>query len=332
MADVRSPEWIASDRTDRRRGQLIVLSGLVLAIALVALVLILNSAIYTENLATRNGDASTTDALAYRENAKQGVAGAMGYVNRHARSQKKPNHRAALNESIASWRNRILQHVALDGRAANVTLEPDSLVWGTRIGQNADRNFTNASGDPLWTLANETGNISSFRMNINRSGLNDTKRFGILFTNSSGSRAVFVNNSSDTSEIIVEGPSGSTCSVESQRAELDIVAGTIRNGTNETAKNCPAVAFFDSSGNYNITYGNAANISGVYELSVEKDRNDLTFDPDDYDEDGDPYVSWVIRNATVAVSYGSPSLQYESNVTVEPHDPEIIRPTEGTTA
>ncbi|PSP74056.1 hypothetical protein BRC86_07340 [Halobacteriales archaeon QS_3_64_16] len=308
--------------------------GVALALTIVALALILNSTIYTENLAARDNDVPATDAIEYRESAREGVAGSIAHVNRHARSETKPNHTAALNDSIVSWSESTAKFAAVDGRTVNVTLNRSSVVWRTRIGQNAGRDFTSTSGEGVWTLANETGNITSFRMNINRSGLDDTNRFGIRFTNSSGRQDVLINNSSDPSEIIVEGPSGSTCSVESQRAELDIVAGTIlngtnrTNGTNETAKNCPALDFFDSSGNYNVTYGNAAKISGVYELSVEKDRDDLLFDPGDYDGEPDPYASWAIHNATATVSYQSPSLRYDTNATVEPHEPETLRPTE----
>ena len=80
MADVTLPNWLASDggRTGRNRGQLVLLSGLVLATIFVALVLILNSAIYTENLATRNDGVPTTDAIEYRENTRQGSGGGAG--------------------------------------------------------------------------------------------------------------------------------------------------------------------------------------------------------------------------------------------------------------
>ena len=333
MADVTLPNWLASDggRTGRNRGQLVLLSGLVLATIFVALVLILNSAIYTENLATRNDGVPTTDAIEYRENTRQGIAGAIEYVNRHARSRDKGDHRTALNESIANWTNRSLQHVALNGRAANVTLDRDSVSWGTRIGQNADRNFTSASGAEVWTLANETNETTSFRMNINRSGLDDSDRFGIQFANSSGNWDVLINRS-NTSEIRVEGPNGAVCSVASRRAELDVVAGTIRNATNRTTEDCPAVDFFDpTGGKYNITYENAANITGVYELSIRENPGNLNLLLGDYAEDSDPYFSYMIYEATVDVSYESPSLRYESNVTVEPHDSGTIRPTEGTT-
>lgn len=102
MADVTVPErWTPNEgRPDRERGQLVLLSGLLLATSLVALVLILNSAIYTENLATRNDGVPATDAIEYRENARQGAAGAIEHVNRHARSRNKgPIGRRSTNPS-----------------------------------------------------------------------------------------------------------------------------------------------------------------------------------------------------------------------------------------
>lgn len=52
---------VASDR-----GQLILIAGLVLATLLVAMVLILNAAIYTENVATRAEATDSGDAVAFR--------------------------------------------------------------------------------------------------------------------------------------------------------------------------------------------------------------------------------------------------------------------------
>lgn len=319
-----------ADHPDRERGQLVLLSGLLLATSLVALVLILNSAIYTENLATRNDGAPATDAIEYRENARQGVAGSIEHVNRHARSRNKGNHTDALDESIASWTNRSLQHVALDGHAANVTLNRSTAIeWGTRIGQNADRNFTNANGDPSWEVVGNVSNAVRFRMNVTNESLNGQTNSPFIFwiNNSTESHEISVYRSG-SSTITVDGGDGFPCSVSGPRAEIDLLNATIENAT--TQRGCQALKFVDSFDSYQVEYQNADNVSGVYELSTEGDPTQLTGNTNNYSVSSNPYITWAIREATVDVVYESPSLRYESNVTVEPHDPGTIKPTEGT--
>lgn len=57
----------------RDRGQLILITGLVIAVLLVAMVLILNSAIYTENVATRGVDKGGNDAIDFRNTVVEGA-------------------------------------------------------------------------------------------------------------------------------------------------------------------------------------------------------------------------------------------------------------------
>jgi len=76
MADVRPPRVGNADpdtATDEDRAQLILITGLTLAVILVAVVLILNTVIYTENLATRGVDAGGGEAIDFRDGAVEDV-------------------------------------------------------------------------------------------------------------------------------------------------------------------------------------------------------------------------------------------------------------------
>ena len=63
------------------RGQMIIVAAFVLAVSIVALALILNSAIFTQNLASRSGSSGTTEALAERSSVEQGVGDLMYHLN-----------------------------------------------------------------------------------------------------------------------------------------------------------------------------------------------------------------------------------------------------------
>ena len=56
-----------SSESENDRGQLILVTGLLIAFVLVTLVLLLNGAIYTENLSTRGVDKGANDAMEYQQ-------------------------------------------------------------------------------------------------------------------------------------------------------------------------------------------------------------------------------------------------------------------------
>lgn len=60
------------ENVSRDRGQLILITGLVIATILVATVLILNTAIYTENLGTRDTDSDASEVIEFRTTIESG--------------------------------------------------------------------------------------------------------------------------------------------------------------------------------------------------------------------------------------------------------------------
>lgn len=70
----------------RDRAQLILVSGLTIAVTLLILVLLLNTAIYTENVATRGIDSDVSDAANFQQTIDQEVAAILAAEKRHAGS------------------------------------------------------------------------------------------------------------------------------------------------------------------------------------------------------------------------------------------------------
>ncbi|MCL7418278.1 MAG: hypothetical protein M8354_10625, partial [Halalkalicoccus sp.] len=69
------------NRPEPDRGQLILVTGVTIAVILVALVVLLNTVIYTENLATRGIDSGADDALEYRATVVGSVGELIEYEN-----------------------------------------------------------------------------------------------------------------------------------------------------------------------------------------------------------------------------------------------------------
>jgi hypothetical protein len=80
------------------RGQLILLGGLTLAVLLVGLAVILNAAIYSENLASRGDAIGADDALVFRDETETAVSGLIAGVNADSTLGE-----SELRTAIADW-------------------------------------------------------------------------------------------------------------------------------------------------------------------------------------------------------------------------------------
>ena len=65
------------------RGQLILVGAFIIAAAFIVLALVVNSAIFTENLATRDDVPGSQDALEFRDEVHQGVSNVIEGTNQN---------------------------------------------------------------------------------------------------------------------------------------------------------------------------------------------------------------------------------------------------------
>ena len=69
------------------RGQLLLITALAIAVILVTVALLLNAAIYTENVATRDTTADGAAAIEVRGDIVQSIGGIIEAENRHGKTQ-----------------------------------------------------------------------------------------------------------------------------------------------------------------------------------------------------------------------------------------------------
>jgi chitodextrinase len=167
---------------ERDRAQLILVSALALATTLVALSLVVNSVIYTENLATRR-DADTGQALNFREATHDGALRGLETANFEPADATYLQRKAALRDSLAGWQTDSSRYFASQG--LEVATSAASFVEGTRVSQDTvgpfdpatdDVFYENNELDPLgigvhdtW-LAVDEANVRRLRMDVERSG------------------------------------------------------------------------------------------------------------------------------------------------------------------
>lgn len=323
----------------RRRGQLILVGGLILAATLVSLTLILNSGIYTLNLATRAGSPADT-ALALQHGAEAGVGGLVeSAIDDHP--DDLALQRTNVTEGVPAIRERVGRITAHHSTYTNVTYLGETN--GTRIRQDADRNFTNASGTSDWELVANAGGVRRFRLDVTRTDLVETTitsvgssdAFRVRFIDGNGNEwLVYVYNESSETKVVTENVASGTkfgpCSDASgTRTTINVTAGTV------AGDRCPALEIFErlsgdlepTSGltiRYNSTEpGGTRTVVGTYELTVDASTSTVSDGDFQPGPAGDyPVTRAAIYAVEVEFVYETSDLTYEASMTVAPGEPD----------
>ena len=301
----------------RSRGQLILVTALALAAIFLGLAVIVNSAIFTENLATRNENVESTEALEYRHSVTQYMGEIVEFANEHNNSQYDYIERNVSDGTAdASLYTSIQQ--AEDG--VGLSLSFSSYTDGARIFQNDGSTFENnesTTGD--WDLATDIDNTRAFEFEITT-----PDDFKIIADNGSDTWTLNINASSE--EITVDSPSlpPVTCDYTTLKS-FDITAGTINESPcpalidNRDGKSTRLADAFDDD--YKIRFEQGTGIQGNYSLVIDNDNIASIRDSDYAAVDGPgtgPYVRPAMYSARFELEYETPRVLYETDITVAP--------------
>lgn len=317
------------------RGQLIMVTALVIAAVLVALVLLVNAAIYTENLATRTTDSGERDALGHRGAVVEGVGGVLDRENA-AEYDDRDDLETNVTEGIETLGELLFQASLEDGAAATVNTSSMHLVDGALVRQtNGSRAFLNESAESDWLLASDVNRTREFTATVNRDNLNRTTAdspgsafhvvlnvdgstdewHAYVYENSNNDIAVAVKNASETEALEV-------CSVDSDTATVGFTAGTL------AGEDCPGLDWANGlSDRYHVEFRNGDEAAGTYELTVRtQDEGSLATenladgtavaDPDS------PYWVPTVYAVEVEVAYESSPLTYRAPLRIAPGEPD----------
>jgi hypothetical protein len=306
-----------SDGSEGDRGQIILVTAFALAVAFVALSVVINGAIFTQNLATRGDTAGGGDALQQRQQAEQMV----GDLLEHENEDSSPDDQD-LEEAIRELGNASSYQQSVAGRAVNYTAVSTSN--GTRVFQSSPGNFSNTTGANNWTVAESVGDTRRFDIDVTDTGeLEDPgdKPFAVTLTNASSGdtwQLVLTEDSNITlTTTYVNGTDSfsRTCTASSSLSDVTVnVTGGLFAG-----KPCPALAFArnvsggtDGLGTYNVHFNNTQNVKGTYSLTVNTTAG--TADAPNDEE--------ILYSATVQYTYRTANLVYETDIRVAPGEPD----------
>lgn len=317
MADVTS---LLADDGRRSRGQLILVGGLIVAIGLVALVLLLNTVLFAENIATRGinpGGERAHDHATFAEHAGATVlrAGDRPTTEPTDWSTARDNITAGMERVAALSRNRSLQH-----HRAYTNISVNRTTRGAALIQNASRNFTDVDGSDDWTLATTNGS-RRFTMTVNASAMSASDNFTVEIADTPWQ----ANVNGTAGEGVQVSVYGTTCNTTASLATINWTAGTLGG--------CSFPFAVDSSGDpldqpLEIRIANGSQGHGTYFLVVE-DEGGNSVDDSNFaalGADQSPRQYPVVYSLFLDVRYEDLDVTYETTVRTAPGEPTQTRP------
>jgi hypothetical protein len=320
-------------KSRRDRAQLLLLAGFALAAVFVAFAFLLNSVIYTENLATRGEGSRATHAIAVTNDAATGTEAVIGYANEHNTTDY-----TSLESELVSGIGDVERLVGAQQLADSGVLSVSYVSHrrGTWINQSDNsRNFTDRNFDEDWMLFTDADGARALRIHVtNPDDLQDidtviTPIENFTVTATDGTEVwqmeVYHDNGGvlglpigDSYVAEVTDADGNTryCSVDDgvDSFWINVSAGTF------AGEECRALRFGEGVPTVErVDFDHGGNINGTYRLMAAKDQGAITVP---YNSTGSPppVTTPAIYNATIRVSYDTESLHYETERAAEPEE------------
>ena len=312
----------ATSASDEDRGQIILVTGLTLAVLFVAVVLLLNTVIYTENLATRGVDAGGAEAVEFRGGAVDDLAGIMYREHRNSSA----NATDAFLASAERYARAMAEIRAQDGAVADVRVNASTVEPGYFVAQNATdagfRDMTAPDGTTAdWTLVNGVNRTRNYRLTVDSTSVaNDAdSAFTVVADGAGGNWSVSLSNdTADAIDVTVRNETDSVSETffheSGENVTIDLTAGTVGG------QRFPELVWAEGVQNrsepyvpYDVRYKNGTEARGTYHLVV--DERDGTAP---LTASSQPYVVEGIYSVRVEILHRTPELTYGDTVRLAP--------------
>lgn len=314
------------------RGQLVLVTALAVAAALVGLVVLVNLAIYTENLATRDAGVEGGDVLAFRDAVVEGT-GQLVDTRNAAEHDTETAVRDAVDADVDRLESLLTrQHVEAGTYAG---LGDARTYHAGRLVRQGDptRNFTDASGVRTdWVLAVAVTDVRAVDLTVDRESLVPTNESAVASsdafrvvvdantTANSWTAYVYENVSTSDISVAVEPPGGTpteVCSVDRDRAAVSPTSGRLGD------EPCPGLRWGQGvTTAYDVEFRNGDAAAGTYNLTVNVSAATASVTTplvvNDDPADGDPYAVPAVYDATLTVTYESEAVSYTDTVRIAP--------------
>ena len=321
------------------RGQIILVAAFALAVIFVAMALIVNSAIFTENLASRGETSGADGALSMRADVSANVGEGIEAANRNSSGSVD-----AVKASIRNISKQTGKQSARSGRVVDIAYL--SSRDGERIYQSDGSRFDNETGTNDYVVASgvsraadgngtrafvieaetidATDNSSAFEIKAQKSGLSsgDSWRARIW---RNGTDAVHVRTLKNNGSMTIVEDCEVTRDSSSTDFDIDVTGGTIEGEGCDALATAPTGQSFHfaagtgvgTTDSYDISFANADQIAGNYSLVVFDDGG-LSLPSLSSSLESDT----ALYEVTVRYTYLTADLRYETDVRVAPGEPD----------
>jgi hypothetical protein len=328
MADVSLDPPDGKRLREADRGQLLVVAGLVMAVSLVALVVLLNATIFTENLATRGIETADGEAADVRATAVGSVGELIDATNR----ADQDSHDAAndtVREAVVDLDERMARSYAERGGVVHLETNESRLTEGWYLATDGNAtSLANDTGATAYTFVDGIDRTRGFSLSLSVDDLATTtpsnatgEAFHVAFDGPAlpESREVYVYRNGSGDVVVANGTAGGDpdvrCSIAAASGEdvaLDLTGERLGNAA------CPGLWPADlvvPTDRYAIGFGNADAADGTATATVRP--RPAGSDPG-ADHDG---ISPAVYDATVDLRYRTADLRFETTVRVAPGEP-----------
>lgn len=295
------------------RGQLVLAAALVLAATFIGLALVVNTVIFTENMATRKS-VDTGDTVTYRHSAWDGSEGALHVANYGSDTATYSERSGNFTSDVSRWSNTTARYGATSAQSVEV------LSWsrGTRISQDDPGEFrprnwgifgdvdvlnldVTVDGDvenphTSWAVGSDT-TLREFQMNVSRTesleSYNETDMEDILdLERNETAFWVQIDDGGDPWRISLyddtERPGNVSVIVDHGSTQSSPGECTAAAHDNETVQldltagtitgadgpvGCDPLSFFEDIERYDIFYVNSDEVDGTYHFISDKETD-----------------------------------------------------------
>lgn len=316
------------------RGQILLLAALFLAATFVVLAIVVNSAIFAENLSTRNDVAGSQEALEHRAEVADSAGEVLTYFNTNLDTNY-PTLRARVAADVDNISRQSGRQQSASGGVVSVNYGGDT--QGNRIAQdNRSRNLTSTDNSTDWTLAedvNQTRDVQFNFTDVDRGVIGDPaspETFQMELDNGSVAWEMAVQRQSPTRDQVnvtvttATGASATCVGTEplttSGSLTVDLVEATV-DGTfcralSRLADGTPMWLETGLDSEYDIEFENSREFEGTYSMVIEGDPLDSNLRSNKNNDD--PYFTTALYSVTLEYSYYTSDVGYETDIRVAP--------------
>jgi len=324
LADIkRPPAYIEEASTDRtERAQMLLITALALAVILVTVALLLNAAIFTENVATRDTTADGHEAIELRGEVVQGIGELIERENRQGLDESEIVDN--VESGINATGNMTDRERARGGTIATLSYIDSETGELLRYNDNGDsRLFSDAAAENTWTLIDNLGSARAFTVGIEPNELNESTAassgdvFGIRFSNTSEDDVtlhIYDDEDEEGNLTVARAQDGETpnrlCRIEHGGSSVDIDITGDRLTTDGAIVDCYRGLWPDYEPD-SIEFVNIDEEEGTASVTVDEGSGWPT----------EVTNTDAVYSATVDISYQTTDLSFETTARIAPGEP-----------